>query len=203
MQGMYSLSLYLSSGSKFHAGPWPLQDQFPVLSFPSSFSPASNTYSLQIIFSHLFLDFSADLPSGIFINTFFTFFSSRILSAFPNHRKLWLVQIVHTMFSFTGPNISLSIFLPIFLKYSYHFAECPELRIIHYYRSRNYCSLNSQYCKESSPCRDLKVSSRYSKCRKHWVCVCVCLYVFVRACGWRMSSRQRRVLSASYLNTCW
>jgi len=76
------------------------------------FFPASNSHFLRIIFNHLFLDFSADLlPSGIFLNTFFTFPSSGILSACPNHQNLWLVQIVHTMFSVTGSNISLSIFL--------------------------------------------------------------------------------------------
>jgi hypothetical protein len=79
-----------------------LQDQFPGASIPSYFYPASSIRCLQIIFNHHFLDFSADLPSGIFLNTFFAFLS---------FRSLWLVQIIHAIFSFTEPNISLSIYL--------------------------------------------------------------------------------------------
>jgi len=76
--------LHFSTGSTIHANLGILQDQFPGVSVPSYFSPASNTHFLQIIFNigQPSLSWFSKGPSlllGYSENTFFTVLSSGIL----------------------------------------------------------------------------------------------------------------------------
>ena len=90
-----SCAHFLSNFSSSPLDAWTMQDpgllrdQFPDVSIPSYFSPASNTH-----FHHrttiFCLAFQRNffLPSGIILNTSFTVISCGILSTCPNHRNL-------------------------------------------------------------------------------------------------------------------
>ena len=115
-----------------------LLDQFPGVSIPSYFSLASNAHFIQIIFNLTqppLFGFPVDpFPFVIFLNTFFTVLSSGIITTCPNCHNFplliseiisgslcrsinsWLVQILHTPFSFTWPNIFVNIFLSHYAK---------------------------------------------------------------------------------------
>lgn len=67
--------------------------QFPGVTIPRYFSPASDSHFLHIVFRHrptiFLLGFPTDVfPSGIFVNTFSTFLSSGIISSCHNHHNI-------------------------------------------------------------------------------------------------------------------
>ena len=164
---------FLSLGCTLRARPWPLSRSVSCCLIPSCFTLQALTPIFFRLFSasssHLFLDFPTDLPSGIFLPTFFTVLSSDILSTFPNHCNLplsnfwdniWLCIQFHKLLIGVGPPCTIFpvlgqvFFLNIFLPSVDKVFSSPSLgvrtwRTIHYCRS-GYCPINMFVFRDST-----------------------------------------------------
>ena len=124
------MQLLFSTSHTVHAGPWYPSGSISRRLYPCLFFPASNTRFLHIVFSIVqpSLSWLSKGPFSFWDILFFFFPKFFLLALFPHvitiviltflisgiiydslyrSSKSWMIRILHTPFSYTGPNIFL------------------------------------------------------------------------------------------------